>query len=374
MPQALATKPTSKTTKPASANAIPKTMTALVKPAARPGLELREVPVPQIGPRDVLVKVETTSVCGTDLHIYKWDEWAQNRIKPPLGLGHEFAGAVVKVGADCEQAKVGDFVSAESHFTCGNCFECRTGDGHLCEKTVIIGVDCDGAFAQYVRVPERNLWLNDRAKITPEIATLQEPFGNAVHLTSIHNLASQSVAVFGCGPVGLFTIAIAKASGASGIFASDINDYRLNLAKKMGATKVFNAKNGDQADWFIKANEGFPVDISLEVSGAPAAIRDAFKIVRMGGKVTLFGIPSKPVELDIAQSIIFKGITTYGVIGRKIFETWYRTRWLLESGTVDLNPLITHKFPLEDYEKAFQLLASGEAGKIVLYPNGAPKR
>src|SRR5437867_4275607 len=177
--------------------ALPRTMKALVKAAAPPGLELREVPVPVVGPRDVLVQVETASVCGTDLHIMKWDEWAQSRIKPPLVLGHEFAGTVVRTGAEVRQAKVGDFVSAESHFTCGACFECRIGNAHLCENTQIIGVDVDGAFTQYVKIPERNLWFNDRSKISPEVASLQEPFGNAVHLTSVHNLASQSVAVFG---------------------------------------------------------------------------------------------------------------------------------------------------------------------------------
>jgi threonine 3-dehydrogenase len=348
-----------------------KTMRAIRKLGREPGLTLvDDVPIPEPGPHDVKIQVEATSVCGTDLHIYRWDEWSQHRIKPPLTLGHEFAGTVVAVGEDVEEIRTGDFVSAESHVTCGTCFQCRTGQAHMCPRTQILGVDRDGAFAEYVVVPASVIWRNDRSKIPPEIATLQEPFGNAVFATLAHELPGQTVAVFGCGPIGLFAIAIARASGAAKVFASDINTYRLQLAKKMGANFLYNPKAetlGAQ-EWFLQQNGGAGVDIALEMSGSPEGIANTFRVVRNGGRVSLFGIPAKAVELDVAENIIFKNLTVLGLNGRKIFETWYRTRWLLESGVVDLHPLITLEVPLEEYEEAFTRLASGKACKIILRP------
>ena len=347
------------------------TMWALRKRTAGPGLELERVPVPQPGPRDALVRVEAASICGTDLHIFKWDEWAAARIKPPLTLGHEFAGTVVAVGADVRAAAVGDFVSAESHVTCGVCFHCRTGRAHMCEHTQILGVDRDGAFAEYIVVPESVIWKNDRTKLPPEIATLQEPFGNAVFATSTQDLPGHTVAVLGCGPVGLFTIAIARASGAGRVLASDHLPYRLALAESLGAEVVDVGEIVDAASWFRDRNEGEGLDVVFEMSGAPAAVRDAFRIVRNGGSVVLFGIPGSPVEIDIAESLIFKNLRVTAVNGREVFATWYRTRWLLEHGVVDLRPLITHRYPLEQFERAFAELASGEACKIVLHPGAA---
>ena len=348
------------------------TMWAIRKTGPASGLSLECVPVPRPGAREVLVRVEAASVCGTDLHIYRWDQWAQSRIRPPLTIGHEFAGTVVEVGAAVSTVAVGDFVSAESHITCGVCFLCRTGRAHMCESTEILGVDRDGAFAEFVAVPESVIWQNDRSKLSPEIATLQEPFGNAVFAVSTQDLPGHTVAVLGCGPVGLFTIAIARASGAGRILASDHLPTRLSLAESLGAEVVDIDAVADTAAWFRERNEDEGLDVVFEMSGAPTAIRDAFRIVRNGGSVVLFGIPSGPVELDVAESLIFKNVRVIAVNGREVFATWYRTRWLLEHGVVDLRPLITHRFALDDFEAAFEELASGRACKIVLDPIAVP--
>jgi len=346
---------------------------ALRKVEAGPGLELAEIPDPVAGTGEVVVEVEAASICGTDLHIKRWDEWSQQRIRPPLTLGHEFAGIVVEIGEDVNHVRVGDYVSAESHITCGMCFQCRTGQAHMCERTRILGVDREGAFARYVAVPESVIWQNDRSKLPPEIATLQEPFGNAVFATSEQDLAGRSVAVLGCGPIGLFTIAIARASGAAVVFASDRTPFRLALAERMGAHVTVNVEEtANAAAWFRHENEGFGFDVVFEMSGSPRAIADAFRIARNGGRVLLFGIPSRPVEIDVAESLIFKNLDVLAVNGRRIFATWYKTRWLLESGVVDLRPLVTDEIALEDYEQAFEKLEAGEACKIVVYPGGRP--
>ncbi len=328
-----------------------------------------DVPVPAVGPHDVLIRVEAASICGTDLHIYNWDHWSENRLRPPVTLGHEFAGTVVELGNAVEDIQVGEFVSAESHLTCGMCFQCRTGQAHMCPHTQILGVDRDGAFAEYVSVPSKVIWRNDRRQMPPEIATLQEPFGNAVYATLVHDLPGQSVGIFGCGPIGLFSIGIARASGAATVFASDLNPYRLDLAGTMGAATVHNpATDGPARDWILSVNDGVGVDIVLEMSGAPAAIDAAFQVVRNGGRVTLFGIPSRPVEIDIAEKMIFKNLTVLALNGRRIFETWFKTRWLLESGVVDLRPLITKVLPLSSIEESIELLREGNACKIILQP------
>lgn len=349
---------------------MPETMKAIRKMEAKPGLELAEIPIPSLGRKEVLVKVEAASICGTDLHIFKWDEWSQQRLKPPLTLGHEFCGTVVEVGDEVHNVRAGQFVSAESHVTCGMCFQCRTGQAHMCPRTQILGVDREGCFAEYVAVPESVVWLNNRRLLEPKIATLQEPFGNAVFATMAHDLAGQSVAIFGCGPIGLFSIGIVKASGAAGVFASDVIDYRLDLAQEMGATGLVNASREAAVKKILDFNDGYPVDIVLEMSGSAAAIKGSFEVVRNGGTVTLFGIPARPVEIDVAEKMIFKNVTVYAINGRRIFETWYRTRWLLESGVVNLRPLVTHVLPLEDIDQAMHLLAAGQACKIVMLPHG----
>jgi threonine 3-dehydrogenase len=314
-------------------------------------------------------------VCGTDLHIHHWDAWSAHRIRPPLTLGHEFAGTVVETGAAVRHVAPGDYVSAESHITCGACFHCRTGHAHMCERTQILGVDRDGAFAGYVAVPESVIWQNDRDRLPPEIATLQEPFGNAVFATSQEDLAGKSVAVLGCGPVGLFTIAIARASGAGRILASDRTPYRLELAARMNVDDAVNVdETDDVAAWFHERNEGDGADVVFEMSGSAVAIGDAFRIVRNGGRVILFGIPARPVEIDVAESMIFKNLTVSAINGRQIWATWFKTRWLLEHGVVDLRPLVTHEHRLSDFEQAFGELDGGLACKIVLRPDdaGAP--
>lgn len=352
---------------------MPETMRAIRKVERAPGLRLEEVAIPRPGADEVLVQVEAASVCGTDLHINGWDEWSQHRIVPPLTLGHEFAGTVVATGKNVRHVSEGEYVSAESHVTCGMCFHCRTGQAHMCEQTRILGVDRNGAFADYVAVPESVIWKNDRGKLPPEIATLQEPFGNAVFATGSQDLAGRSVAVLGCGPIGLFTVGICRASGAAAVYCADRTPYRLGLARSMGATDTLNIQETeDVPGWFRESNEGFGVDIVFEMSGAARAITDAFKIVRNGGRVILFGIPSRPVEIDVAEAMIFKNLSVLALNGRRIFETWYKTRWMLESGVVDLRPLITHRYDLEKMDVALQQLQAGEACKIVLYPAGAP--
>lgn len=353
---------------------MPEMMSAIRKLNPTRGLEVCTIPKPQPGPEDVLVYVEAASLCGTDLHIWNWDEWSQRRIKTPLTLGHEFCGTVVEVGEKVRNVSVGDFVSAESHVTCGMCYQCRTGQAHMCPKTSILGVDREGAFANYVAVPEKVIWQNNRAKLPPEIATLQEPFGNAVFSTMNQDLSGQSVVVFGCGPIGLFTIGIARAVGAKAVFASDIHPFRINLATQMGATHVFNPAKpekpgADIVAEMVEANGGYGVDFVLEMSGAPTAITSAFRVVRNGGTVILFGIPSKPVEIDVAENMIFKNLTVLALNGRRIFDTWYKTRWLLESGVVDLRPLITKTITFDEINDAMAMLSRGDACKLVLLPN-----
>jgi threonine 3-dehydrogenase len=348
------------------------TMRAVRKVSSAPGLVLDEVPVPRPSPDEVLVKIEAASICGTDLHIRRWDQWSSERVKPPLTLGHELSGTVVAVGSAVRDVEEGAYVSAESHVTCGVCFHCRTGKAHMCEQTRILGVDRDGGFADYVAVPASVIWRNDRAKMPPEIACLQEPFGNAVFATSTQDLAGRAVAVLGCGPVGLFTIAIARAFGAGRLLASDHVPFRLDLARVLGADEVVNVDEVDDVPgWFFAQNDGMGVGVVFEMSGALKAIHDAFEIVRHGGNVVLFGIPGQPATIDVAESLIFKNLTVTAVNGREIWETWYTTRWLLEHGVVDLRQLITAQLPLERFDDAFSLLESGEACKIVLRPNGA---
>lgn len=344
---------------------LPRTMHALVKPSAAPGMEMREVPVPAIGPEDVLIAVETASVCGTDLHIYHWDSWAQHRIKPPYIPGHEFSGTIVLIGKNVKNMSPGDFVSAEMHIACGHCLQCRTGQGHVCQFVKILGVDADGAFADYVCIPASNVWKLDPA-IPREWGSLLDPFGNAVHTVLAGPIAGQTVLVTGCGPIGLFAIAVAKACGAARVFAIEPNSDRRTLAERMGADLVL-----DPADQTIEtalqqatANNG--ADVLLEMSGHGSAIQQGFRCLRNGGWAGLLGLPSKPVELDLANAVIFKGATVHGINGRKMYETWFQAEALLREGRIDLSPVITHRLPLAQIDEAMHLLESGEASKILL--------
>lgn len=346
---------------------MPSTMQAVVKAHAAPGIELREVPIPTPGPGEVLVRVEAASVCGTDLHIFNWDPWAQGRIHPPLIPGHEFSGAVAAVGRNVTTVKEGDLVSAEMHVACGKCLQCRIGLAHVCQHVRILGVDADGAFAGYAIIPETNIW-----KLSPSIphdyATLLDPLGNAVHTVLAGTIAAKYVAVTGCGAIGLFSIAVAKACGAAAVFAIEVNAHRRAVASVMGADLALNPDTDNVEEQILGATGGTGADVLLEMSGNPAAMRLGFSLLRTGGRASLLGIPSRPVELDFARDIIFKGATVQGINGRKMFETWFQMEALLATGKLNLEPAITHRLKLSEFTKAMELLASGEAIKVVLKP------
>lgn len=348
---------------------IPRTMQALLKSEPNSGACLAQVPVPEPGPRDVLIKVRAASICGTDLHIYNWDPWAQGRVHPPLVFGHEFCGDVVGIGADVTRIPLGSYVAAETHITCGECYECRHGAEHICKRVQIIGVDRAGAFAQYVSIPERNAWLTDR-RFPPEIATIQEPMGNAVHSASAAPIAGAVVAIFGAGPIGLFSVPISRATGAARIITVEPSAVRRHLAERMGSDVVIDPRATDVVRVILDETGGEGSDVLLEMSGNPQAIAQGLASLRHGGHASLLGIPSRPVELDLADGIIFKGVTVRGISGRRIWETWYQTRGFLESG-MDLSPIITHELPLSEFARAFELVASGQSGKVVLRPEGA---
>jgi threonine 3-dehydrogenase len=347
-----------------------KTMLAVVKPEAAPGADIRDVAIPSVGPTDVLVKVKVASVCGTDLHIYNWDQWAQGRIHPPLIPGHEFCGHVAAVGSEVTTVKEGDFVSAEMHVACGKCFQCRTGEAHICQHVKIIGVDANGAFAEYVVIPESNIWKLD-ASIPEEYASILDPLGNAVHTVLSGDIAAKTVAITGCGPIGLFSIAVARACGATQVFALEVNEHRRKIAKQMNADFVLDPSKDDVRSIVMEHTGGIGVDVVLEMAGKTDAIRTGFKILRLGGRVSLLGIPSKPVELNFANDIIFKGATIQGINGRLMYKTWYQMTALLKAGKLDLHPVITDRISMKDFSKGMERLQTGEASKILLYPNGA---
>jgi threonine 3-dehydrogenase len=345
------------------------TMLAVVKPKAAPGAEIQQVKVPGFGPADVLVKVKVASVCGTDLHIYNWDQWAQGRIHPPLIPGHEFAGYVAAVGKEVTTVEEGDFVSAEMHVACGKCFQCRIGEPHICQNVKIIGVDANGAFAEYVVIPESNIWKLDPA-IPEEYASILDPLGNAVHTVLAGEIAAQNVAITGCGPIGLFSIAVARACGAAQIFALEVNEHRRKIAQQMKADFVLDPGKDDVRSIVMDHTSGVGVDVVLEMAGKTDAIRTGFSILRNGGRMSLLGIPSKPVELNLANDIIFKGATVQGIVGRLMYKTWYQMTALLKAGKLDLHPVITDRLAMKDFSRGMERLTSGEASKILLYPNG----
>ena len=345
------------------------TMLAVVKPEAAPGAEIRDVRIPAFGRSDVLVKVKVASICGTDLHIYEWDRWAQKRIHPPLIPGHEFCGEVAAYGEDVTTVQEGDFVSAEMHVACGKCLQCRTGEAHICQNVKIIGVDADGCFAEYVVIPESNIWKLDPA-IPLEYASILDPLGNAVHSVLAGEIAAKTVAITGCGPIGLFSIAVARAVGATTIFALEVNQHRRRIAKEMKADFALDPLQEDVRAIVMEQTGGLGVDVVLEMAGRPSAIRTAFDIVRRGGRISLLGLTSKPISLNFSEDIIFKGITLQGINGRRMYQTWYQMTALLKSGKLDLHPAITDRVPLKDFPQAMERLKSGEASKILLYPNG----
>jgi threonine 3-dehydrogenase len=348
-------------------------MRALVKSKREPGLWLEEVPKPTIGINDVLIRVLRVGICGTDLHIYNWDQWAQNRIKPPLIPGHEFCGHVVAVGKNVTAVKEGDFVSAEMHVACGKCYQCRTGEAHICQHVKIIGVDANGAFAEFVKIPESNIWKIDPG-IPADYASVLDPLGNAVHTVLAGEIAAKTVAIIGCRPIGLFCIAVARACGASEVYALEINDHRRKLAQKMKADHVLNPAKDNVYEQVMDATGGTGVDVILEMSGHPDAIRLGFKILRLGGRASLLGIPSKPMELNLANDIIFKGALVQGINGRQMYKTWFQMNALLKANKLDLDPVITDRMAMADFSKGMDRLRTGESSKILLYPNGAIRK
>ncbi|MGH9775141.1 MAG: L-threonine 3-dehydrogenase [Candidatus Acidiferrales bacterium] len=346
-------------------------MRALRKIRPERGAALETVSIPSIGSTDVLVRVRAASICGTDLHIYDWDRWSASRIHPPMTFGHEFCGVVEKIGAEVRCVQPGDFVSAEMHVNCGYCRPCRSGQPHVCLNLKIIGIDLDGCFAEFVRIPAGNIWKID-AKIPERYAAILDPLGNAVHTVLSAPIAGRTVLVTGCGPIGLMTIAVARACGSSTIYATEVAAHRRALARKMGADEALDPASGDVVAQVLEATSG-GVDILLEMSGNPEAIQQGFKMLRPGGRASLLGIPGKPVQLDLLQDIIFKGATVYGIYGRRMFETWTQMTELLKSGRLNLDPLFHERYPLDGFAGAFTALEKGEAVKVLFYPNGVPR-
>jgi threonine 3-dehydrogenase len=349
--------------------AIPETMIALRKIQAGPGFTRCEVAVPAIGATDVLIRVRKVGLCGTDAHIYHWDTWAERRVKPPLTIGHEFMGEVAAVGDAVRSVAVGDRVSAEGHISCGICHLCRTGQAHICEDVKIIGVDTDGAFAEYIAMPASNVWRLDPA-IPDEVAAVFDPLGNAVHTVMAAGVSTKSVVITGVGSIGLMAIPVARAAGAASVFAIDVNPAKLALAARCGADATFLASDPNVIDEIVARTNGAGVDVLLEMSGSGSAIDAGLAMVRNGGRAALLGIPSDEVRINLAERIIFKGLTVLGINGRTMFETWYQTEALVKSGRVDLGPIITHQMPFDAYDEAFALMQSGAAAKIVLALSG----
>jgi threonine 3-dehydrogenase len=349
-------------------------MKAIVKTKPEMGAELLDVEVPRIAPDQALVRVSATSICGTDVHIYQWERWAQKRVgaaRLPQVLGHEMAGEVVEVGSEVRHLKVGDYISVETHIPCGQCVQCLTGQMHICKNLKIFGVDRDGCFAEYVAVPEVVAWKNDRS-ISFAAAAVQEPLGNAVYCTLVEPVSGKSVLIFGDGPIALLAVGVARVSGATRIVLAGMEPARLEIARRMGADQVINVLKEDPVQIVLDVTGGTGMDVVLEMAGAPKAIEQTFRCVRKGGRVSAFGIPSEPVQLDWNDSVVFRGVTVYGINGRLMFTTWVMVRELLASGRLDLSPVITHKLPMSDYKTGFDLMMNSPktAGKIVLFPSG----
>ena len=343
-------------------------MKALMKTEGAPGAKIMEVDVPEPGPRDVLIRIKAAAICGTDVHIYEWTPYAQARIKPPMIFGHETCGEVVKVGSQVAGYKPGDLVAVETHIPCEECYQCRTGSQHICEKMAIIGVHTDGVFAEYAKIPVSCCWRLPK-DTNPDLGAILEPIGVGVNGALKEDINNKSVAIFGCGPIGQFCLGAVAAWGATKIFAIEPNQYRLNMASKLVPSATFlNPTKDDVVKTILDVTKGRGVEVSLEISGDTEAVKTAFQVVGKGGRVSLIGLPSEPVELDLTADIIYKEVRVFGSTGRLMWQTWYDTQKLLESGKFDPMPVITHRFPLDEFESALRLAQSREAGKILLYP------
>ena len=338
-------------------------MRALVKAKAEPGIWMQDVPVPEIGPNDVLIKVRKASICGTDIHIWNWDAWSQKTIKVPMVIGHEFMGEIAKLGAEVTGFQVGERVSGEGHITCGHCRNCRAGKRHLCRNTVGLGVNRPGCFAEYVSLPAFNVFRVPK-EIPDEIASFFDPLGNAVHTALSFDLVGEDVLITGAGPIGVMAAAISRHVGARHVVVTDLNPYRLELARKMGATRAVDVRTQTLGDVMqsLGMTEGF--DVGMEMSGNDRAFRDLLSFMNHGGRVAILGIPPNEVSIDWNQ-VIFKGLVLKGVYGREMFETWYKMVAMLQSG-LDVAPVVTHRFPAARYAEAFEAMRSGQSGKVIL--------
>jgi len=339
-------------------------MRALIKDKPVRGATFTDRPIPKIGNDDLLVKVHAAAICGTDIHIYQWNEYASSRIKLPLLFGHEFSAEVVEVGKNVTNFRIGDRVAAETHVPCGHCYQCTTGLQHICKDMKILGVHMDGAFSEYALLPAICAWKLDPA-IYYEIGATMEPFGIGVHAISKTKPAGKKVIVFGCGPIGIYAQMVAKLSGAEYVIGVDISRERLDLARKMGTDIVLNAKEVNVVEEVDKITKGFGTDIVVELTGNKAVLNDATKTLRRGGDIVLVGLFSGLVEWDLVNNVIYKEANVYGVTGRIMWDTWWTAQSMILSGKMDLNPVITHCFNLSDYDKAFQLAESAATGKIV---------
>ena len=338
-------------------------MKALVKAKAEPGIWMADVAEPSYGPNDVLIRMKKTAICGTDMHIWHWDEWARRTIKVPMAVGHEYAGEIVAIGSEVRGLGVGDRVSGEGHITCGHCRNCRAGRRHLCRNTLGVGVNRAGCFAEYMSLPASNVFKLPDA-ISDEIASILDPFGNATHTALSFNLVGEDVLITGAGPIGIMAVAIARFVGSRHIVITDVNPYRLELARRMGASRALDVRTEslDEAMQSLKMEEGF--DVGLEMSGVPSAFHEMLRTMHHGGNVALLGIMPKDTGINWDE-VIFKGLVMKGVYGREMFETWYKMSSMLQSG-LDIGPVITHRLPIEEYQLGFETMASGKSGKVIL--------
>lgn len=339
-------------------------MRGLVKEHRKPGASFTDVPVPQVKADEVRIRVTASSICGTDMHIYNWDAWAENTVVTPNVFGHEFCGIVDVVGSDVKHVKPGEYVSAEGHMVCGTCKACRTGKAHVCRNTVSFGITAPGCFSEYAVTKAQNV-IHNHPHIPEYLACLQDPLGNAVQSVLSDNIVGKNTLIIGTGPIGLLAVAVAKACGAGKVIAADVNPYRLDLAKKMGADETISVLEMSMPEIVMELTKGEGAEVVLEMSGQPEAIQDGLKCAASGGRVSLLGIPTKKVPLDLAEHLIFKGIKIEGITGRRMYDTWYQLKGLLEQGRINLDPLVTHIFTLDQYEEAFALMQSGKCGKIV---------
>ncbi len=338
-------------------------MKAICKSKPEPGLWLENVPKPEVETNDVLIKIHKTAICGTDLHIYKWDEWSQRTIKTPLVVGHEFVGEIVEIGQGVTHYKGGELVSGEGHITCGYCRNCRAGKRHLCHRTIGIGIQRDGAFSEYLVMPEQNVWPV-HPEISSDIASFFDPFGNAAHTTLSFEMVGEDVLITGAGPIGIMAVAICNFVGARHVVITDVNDFRLNLALKMGASMALNVTHDKIEDSIKELGMSNGFDVGLEMSGNPHAFNDMLHNMYHGGRIALLGLLPESTQINWDE-IIFKGLHIKGIYGREMFETWYKMTQMLRSG-LDISGVLTHRFSVDDFQKGFDIMESGDCGKVIL--------